>query len=43
MKHRWLVGLLLSAVLALVACTPAEGGEGPEESAPAPADFYDDY
>ena len=42
MKHRWLVGLLLS-VLALVACTPAEGGEGAEGSAPAPADFYDGY
>ena len=43
MKHRWLVVLLLSTVLALVACTPAEGGEGPGTSAPAPADFYGDY
>lgn len=43
MKHPWLVGLLLSVALALVACTPAEGGEGPTPSAPAPADFYDGY
>ena len=43
MKHRWLVGLLLSAVLALVACTPAEGGAGAPSSTPAQADFYDGY
>jgi hypothetical protein len=43
MKNRWLVGLLLLAALALAACTPAEGGEGAEESTPAPADFYRDY
>ena len=43
MKHRWLVGLLLSAVLALVACTPADGGTAPTTSDPAPADFYDGY
>jgi hypothetical protein len=43
MKHRWLVSLLLSTVLALAACTPAEGGERLEESAPGPADFYDGY
>ena len=43
MKHRWLAVLLLTAALALGACTPAEGGEAPQESAPAPADFYDDY
>ena len=43
MKHRWLAGLLLSTVLALVACTPAEGGEGAAESTPAPADDYDGY
>jgi len=43
MKQRWLVGVLLSAALALVACTPAEPGEGLEGSAPAPADLYDGY
>lgn len=43
MKHRWLAGLVLAATLILGACTPAEGGEGPEESAPAPADLYDGY
>jgi hypothetical protein len=43
MKHRWLIGLLLSTVLALGACTPAEGGEAADESAQAPADFYEGY
>jgi predicted small secreted protein len=43
MKHRWLACLLLSAALALAACTPAEGGEDARESAPAPADVYDGY
>jgi hypothetical protein len=43
MKHRWLACLLLSAALALPACTPAEGGEDAGESAPAPANVYEDY
>ena len=42
MKHRWLASLLFIAV-ALVACTPAEEGSGPDGSVPEPADFYDGY
>lgn len=44
MKHRRLVGMLLVVAVALAACTPAGGGDGAGESAPAaPADYYDGY
>lgn len=43
MRHRCLAGLLLCAAFILGACTPAEGGEGAEGSAPAPANYYEGY
>ena len=43
MKHRWLVGLMLSLALAVSACTSPEGGEGAETPTPGQADFYRDY
>ena len=41
MKRRWIAALLFAAVVALAACTPAEGGAG--SATPGPADFYDGY